>query len=56
MKFILNEESGQSMVEYALILSLVFLAALMSVVLTGKEITNIYTDKIDPILNKVFSN
>ncbi|HCY06782.1 MAG: hypothetical protein WBH68_03630 [Erysipelotrichaceae bacterium] len=53
MKEYFIEESGQSMTEYALILSLVFLAAIGAVILAGKNITDIYTETIKPTLEEV---
>jgi hypothetical protein len=44
------EEDGQGMVEYALILAVVFLVALPAVVLAGKAITSIFINKIAPVL------
>ncbi len=49
------EEDGQGMVEYALILAVVFLVALPAVVLAGKAITSIYIEKIAPVLFSAFS-
>lgn len=43
-------EDGQSMVEYGLILALIFLAALAMVVLTGGNIVKLYKEQIAPVL------
>jgi len=50
MKSILFDESGQGLVEYSLILSLVTLAAIGAVVLFGESVFDLYeTIRIDLI-------
>ena len=37
-------QSGQGMVEYALILALIALVVILAVLLTGKQVTNLYSN------------
>ena len=50
IKTFCKSESGQSMVEYGLIIALVFLVVLPVVILVGGEIVRLYKNKIAPIL------
>lgn len=43
-------EDGQGMVEYGLILALIFLATLAMVVLTGGNVLKLYKEHIAPVL------
>lgn len=43
MKWLMNEESGQGMVEYGLILVLVSVVAVATLGLLGKELPKIFT-------------
>ena len=44
---ILNEEDGQGLVEYSLILSLIVLAAVAAVSFLGENVFALYLDSID---------
>lgn len=39
-----NEESGQGMVEYALIIGLVSIAAIAALIILGPKISNLFTN------------
>lgn len=44
LKFFLNEEDGQGMVEYALLLALISLAAIVAITQISESIQNFFTD------------
>jgi pilus assembly protein Flp/PilA len=44
MNWFKNEESGQGMVEYALIIALVSIVAIAALVLLGPKIANMFTN------------
>jgi len=52
MKFLLNEESGQGMVEYGLILVLVSIVAIATLGNVGKELKDIFTNITDKLKEK----
>ncbi len=39
-----NRSQGQALVEYALILALIILVVILTLLLTGKQITNLYSN------------
>lgn len=48
--FFLKDENGQVLVEYGLILALIFLVVLGTVVIVGEQIVDIYRVRIVPFL------
>ena len=42
--WIANEEEGQGMVEYALLLALISVAAIAAIKLIGPKVSNLFTD------------
>jgi Flp pilus assembly pilin Flp len=43
-KILLSGQTGQGMVEYALILALVVLVVVIALIVTGGQVTNLYSD------------
>ena len=50
-----NSEHGQGLIEYALILALVFLVVIIVVAFFGDAIVELYNNTINPLLD-VFNN
>jgi len=52
MKFLLNEESGQGMVEYGLVLVLVSIVAITALTGVGEKLETIFTSISDSLQKK----
>jgi pilus assembly protein Flp/PilA len=51
IKFFKGRQSGQGMVEYALILALVALIVIIALIATGGQVINLYSDIIQTMCN-----